>query len=194
MKSLIVIAAMFLSAMASGSLPASETRVRDDPPPAFWHVGLIVSDLITMDLFYGDVIGLQRERQLLVEDAQAASGTQGAIVVPQLDTLMAAEGTRFEIRQYSDPGHDKFLELLHYPDHPADSTQHWINRPLGLSSVGISVASIDAVLARMAQWSLGKLVSGPQRLEEFGGLRYAFVKDPEGNLVELREVGVNQTE
>jgi catechol 2,3-dioxygenase-like lactoylglutathione lyase family enzyme len=194
MKSLMVIAAMFISGMATGLLPAAGTGIRDDPPPAFWHVGLIVSDLITMDLFYGEVIGLQRERQILVEDAQAASGTRGAIVVTQLDTLMAVEGTRIEIRQYSDPGHDKFLELLHYPDHVAESTEHWTNRPLGLSHIGISVASIDSVLARMAQWSLGKLVSGPQRLEEFGGLRYAFLRDPEGNLVELREAGAKPAE
>jgi predicted enzyme related to lactoylglutathione lyase len=30
-------------------------------------------------------------------------------------------------------------------------------------------------------------MSGPQELAEFGGLRYAFLKDPEGNIVELME-------
>jgi len=36
------------------------------------------------------------------------------------------------------------------------------------------------------------LMSGPQRLDEFGGLRIVFLRDPEGNIVELMEAGSGQ--
>jgi catechol 2,3-dioxygenase-like lactoylglutathione lyase family enzyme len=192
MKQWISITAWLLTAVLADSMAASEGAPPSDPPPAFWHLGLLVADLAVMDRFYGDVIGLQREPQLLVEDSRAASGTEGAIVVDNLDALMAVDGVRIEIRHYSDPEHRQFLELLHYPDHPSGSAEHWTNRPLGFSHLGISVADIDSVLVRMKQSGLGERISGPQRLEEFGGLRYAFLKDPEGNMVELMEVSGKQ--
>jgi len=193
MNKWIAIAAFAICGMATGSAMASGTNVSTEARPVLWHVGLVVSDLVTMDLFYGDVIGLQRERQLLVEDRQVASGTAGAIV-GDLDDLMAVKGTRIEIRQYSEPRNQKFFELLHFPDHPAQSVERGTDHPLGLSHIGLSVASIDSVLDRMEQWSLGKLMSGPQTLEEFGGLRIAFLRDPEGNIVELMEAGSGQAE
>ena len=187
MNKWILVAALIISGMAAGTAVASETDATAEQRPSLWHVGLIVSDLITMDLFYGDVIGLRRERQLLVEDEQVASGTEGAIVTKHLDELMAVKGTRIDIRQYSEPRNEKFLELLHFPDHPARSVERGTDHPLGLSHIGLSVPSIDAVLDRMEQWSLGKLMSGPRKLDEFGGLRIAFLRDPEGNIVELME-------
>jgi catechol 2,3-dioxygenase-like lactoylglutathione lyase family enzyme len=155
--------------------------------PAFWHLGLLVRDLDLMDRFYGEVIGLRRVSDLLVEDADAASGAERAILVERLDALMAVRGARIEIRHYSDPQHDQFLELLRYPDHPAETVEHWTHRPYGFGHLGISVAAIDPVLQRMEESGLGQLMSGPQELAEFGGLRYAFLKDPEGNIVELME-------
>jgi len=189
----IVTAAWIISAMAAGSATAADNSVAPEPRPTLWHVGLVVSDLITMDLFYGDVIGLQRERQLLVEDKQIASGTEGAIVTEHLDELMAVKETRIAIRQYSEPRNQKFFELLHFPDHPAQSVERGTDRPLGLSHIGLSVASIDSVLDRMEQWSLGTLMSGPKQLDEFGGLRIVFLKDPEGNIVELMEAAQDQS-
>jgi catechol 2,3-dioxygenase-like lactoylglutathione lyase family enzyme len=191
MNNWIAIAAFIIFGTATGATVASETKATSEMRPTLWHVGLVVSNLITMDLFYGDVIGLQRERQLLVEDSQVASGTEGAIV-GDFDALMAVNGTRIEIRQYSEPRNQKFFELLHFPDHPAQPVDRGTDHPLGLSHVGLSVTSIDAVLDRMEQWGLGKLMSGPQKLEEFGGLRIAFLRDPEGNIVELMEAGVAQ--
>jgi len=192
MKKWIASTVLILAGMGGGSTQVSAVESSPQPAPAFWHVGIVVADLATMDRFYGDVIGLKREPRLLVEDAQAASGAEGAIVVDHLDRLMTIKGTRIEIRHYSDPLHQNFLELLRYPDQPAESVQHGTNRPLGLNHLGISVAAIDPIIASMKQSGLGELVSGPQVLNEFGGLRFAFLKDPEGNLVELMEVGKAQ--
>lgn len=182
--------AIILLALLSGS-PALASDERGGAP-GFWHVGLLVADLDLMDRFYGEVIGLRNVTDLLVEDANADSGAEGAIVVERLDTLMAVTGVRIEIRHYSGPRNEQFLELLHYPDHPAESVDRWTNRPYGLGHLGIRVPAMEPVLERMRATGLGDLVSGPQLLEEFGGLRYAFLKDPEGNLVELMETATVQ--
>jgi len=182
-----VVAVVAFFAMILGSAPASEAGAVPEPP-AFWHLGLVVADLDSMDRFYADVIGLQRQQQILVEDSKVSRGDENAIVVERLDELMGITGTRIEIRHYSDPRHPQFLELLHYPDHPAASIEHRSNAPLGLGHLGLGVPAIDPILARMEATGLGERVSGPQRLKEFGGLRYAFLKDPEGNLVELMEM------
>lgn len=189
MNKWIATTALMLTLLAGGKTLASDTTPATAQGPVFWHLGLVVSDLDTMDRFYSEVIGLQRVASLLVEDAGASSGTEGAIVVDSLDALMGIDGTRIEIRQYSDQQHQRFFELLHYPDHPAEAISRSANSPLGLSHVGFSVHAIEAVLERMEQLGLGALASGPQALTEFGGLRYAFVTDPEGNLVELMERG-----
>jgi len=187
MNKWIATAALILTLLAGGKTPASDTILASTQAPTFWHLGLVVDDLETMDRFYSEVIGLDRVADLLVEDAGASSGNENAIVVGSLDALMGIDGTRIEIRQYSDQQHQRFFELLHYPDHPAEAITRSASSPLGLSHVGFSVHAIDAVLERMKQLGLGKLISGPQALAEFGGLRYAFLTDPEGNVVELME-------
>lgn len=187
MNKWIAAAALTLTLLAGGKTLASDTTPASAQATAFWHLGLVVDDLDTMDRFYSEVIGLQRVANLLVEDAGVSSGNEGAIVVESLDALMGIDGTRIEILQYSDQQHQRFFELLHYPDHPAEAITRSANSPLGLSHIGFSVDSIEAVLERMEQLGLGTLASGPQTLAEFDGLRFVFLTDPEGNLVELME-------
>ena len=195
MNNWITVTVLVIALLGSGNTFASETTpVTTDEDaatraPAFWHLGLVVGDMDTMDRFYGEVIGLQRVTNLLVEDAKVSSGSEGVIVVEELDALIGVAGTRIEIRHFSDPRHQQFLELLHYPDHPAESVTRTSTSPLGFTHMGISVVAIGPVLERMEKLGLGTLLTGPQTLAEFGGVRYAFLKDPEGNLVELMERG-----
>lgn len=188
MNKWIVSTALLVILLTGGKTLLSDTTAAAVQAPVFWHLGLIVGDLDTMDRFYSEVIGLQRVSELLVEDALVSSGSEGAIIIADLDALMGVNGTRIQIRQFSDPRHQQFFELIHYPDHPAEAVNRSLTGPLGLGHLGLSVPAIDAVLERMVQHGLGSLVSGPQALPEFGGTRYAFLKDPEGNLVELMEL------
>ena len=187
MNKWIAATALMLILLSGWKTLASDTTPAPAPATAFWHLGLVVDDLDTMDRFYTEVIGLQRVANLLVEDAGVSSGNEGAIVVGSLDALMGIDGTRIEIRQYSGKQHQRFFELLHYPDHPADAITRSANSLLSLSHVGFSVPAIDAVLERMELTGLGTLASGPQTLAEFDGLRFVFLNDPEDNLVELME-------
>lgn len=181
---LLLISVWWLSESALGDTPAGANEM---PPAGFWHLGLVVRDLDTMEAFYSRVIGLERVTDLFVNDARVEEPRDDAIAVKDLDELMGVSRTRIAIRHFSDPSHSQFLELLHYPDHPTAPVPHAANKPLGWNHLGIAVNDIDRVLAAMEVEGLGELVGGPIALAEFGGARYAFVRDPEGNLVELME-------
>ena len=154
---------------------------------SFWHLGLVVQDMVMMDAFYTQVMGLEPATDLLVVDARLDELSDRAIRVEALDGLMGIQETRIEIRHYSDPRHLQFLELLRYPDHPAEQVERAANRPLGWNHLGISVPDLDQVLEALGEFPGAELVGGPSVLPEFGGQRYAFIRDPEGNLVELVE-------
>jgi catechol 2,3-dioxygenase-like lactoylglutathione lyase family enzyme len=187
MNKWIALSGLLLMLLAGGKTLFSDATATEVQAPVFWHLGLVVGDLDSMDRFYSEVIGLQRVSELLVEDAAAGSGTEGAIIVEDLDTLMGITGTRIKIRQFSDPQHNQFFELIYYPDHPAETVNRSLTSPLGLAHLALNVPDLDAVVERMERHNLGSLVSGPRSLPEFDGTRYAFLKDPEGNLVELME-------
>ena len=157
----------------------------ENSPAAFWHLGIVVRDMERMDAFYTKVIGLEQVTDLLVTDTRVEETSEKAIRVEKLDRLMGIEKTRIVIRHYSDPGHTQFLELMLYPDHPADQVERAANLPLGWNHLGITVDDLDRVLNAIDAGQGGEVIGGPSVLPEFGGKRYAFIKDPEGNLVEL---------
>ena len=186
MRTGLACACLFLGACA-------EEQVGDKTPPlqsseaAFWHVGLVVQDMETMHRFYSEVIGLKQVTDLHVSDDRVTVD-RNTIAVNDLDALMGLDDTVIEIRHYSDPRHPLFLELLRYPDHGAEPVDRAANKPLGLNHLGIAVADIDQVLERISTSGLGELFGGPSVLPEFENNRYAFIRDPEGNLVELMEM------
>ena len=166
----------------------------DTPAAAFWHLGLVVKDLDLMHEFYSNTIGLEPVTHLYVEDEGVKATREDSIRVAELDTLMGIEKSRMEIRHYSDPSHTQFLELLTYTDHPGEQLERSANKPLGLNHIGLQVDNIDRVLSAIAESGLGKLVGGPVILPEFGNHRYVFIKDPEGNMLELFEFKMDTTQ
>lgn len=156
------------------------------PPADFWHAGLVVSDLETMDAFYTRVIGLKRVTDLRIEDAGAPHRWQDAMRVAALDTLMQTRGTQVEVRHYQGPGAPMAFELLKYDSAPAHRVRRSVTSPLGLTHVGFVVDSLDRVVEAVRREKLGSVLSEPQTLADFGG-RFVFLRDPEGNFIELKE-------
>ena len=156
-------------------------------PATFWHLGIVVRNMERMDDFYTDVIGLEQVTDLLVTDTRVEEFAERAIRVQALDALMGIDNTHILIRHYSDPQHSQFLELMRYPDHPADQVERAANLPLGWNHLGITVDDLDRVIEAINAGQGGEIIGGPAVLSEFGGQRFAFIKDPEGNLVELVE-------
>jgi catechol 2,3-dioxygenase-like lactoylglutathione lyase family enzyme len=176
-RSLAALAALFCIALPA----AAET-----PPADFWHAGLVVSDMQAMDAFYTRVIGLVRVTDLRIEDADAPARWPDAMRVAALDTLLQTHGTQVEVRHYQGPGAPMAFELLKYDSAPAQQIERSATSPLGLTHAGFVVDSIDRVIAAARREQLGTVLSEPQTLADFGG-RFVFLRDPEGNFVELKE-------
>ena len=141
----------------------------DASPPslAAHHVGITVRDLDRAVEFYRDVLGLG------VLDRFTVSGPEFATAVGVEDATgsfahLDADGARVELIEYDPEG-----EVL------ADEE---INQP-GATHIGLSTANVDDLYASLP--ARVETLSEPQTTES--GSRILFVRDPEGNLVELIE-------
>jgi len=135
--------------------------------PAAHHVGITVRDLDRAIPFYRDVLGLG------VLDRFSVSGPEFAAAVGVEDATgsfahLDADGARVELIEYDPEG-----EVL------ADEE---VNQP-GATHLGLSTASVDEVYESLP--TSVETLSEPQTTES--GSRILFVRDPEGNLVELIE-------
>ena len=159
---------------------------QEEAPGRFWHMGLVVSDMPLMHEFYTSVIGLEQATDLMVEDAANPEPEQNAILVERLEELMGLPNLKLEIQHYSDPEHQQFMELVKY-HHPEseETVERDVNRPLGWNHMGFQVDSVDRVITAMRNTGMGSVLGGPTVLPEFGGNRYLFIADPEGNLIEV---------
>lgn len=153
----------------------------------FWHIGIVVKDMELMHDFYTRVLGLVNTTDLAFADASTTTITDGVTPIEGLDSLLGIDKTYLKVRHYSDPQHEQLLEFLHYPDSPVDKVSHTANSPLGWNHFGLEVTDIDGILELMQSEGIGTIVGGPIVLEEFKNNAFVFIKDPEGNLVELYE-------
>ena len=131
------------------------------------HVGLTVTDLDRAVEFYRDVLGLEvRDRFEVGGEAFAT-----AVDVPGATGSFAhldAGDARVELVEYDPPGDDR---------PPADLNQS------GAVHLGLSVDDVDGVVADLPDDVT--TLSDPRTTES--GTRIAFLRDPDGNLVELLE-------
>jgi catechol 2,3-dioxygenase-like lactoylglutathione lyase family enzyme len=134
----------------------------DAGAPVVNHVGQCVADLDRATRFYVELLGFEVDRRLEVPDEGAA---------PLLGVAPPVGLTAVYLRRG-----DFQLELLHYdrPGNPPAQARA-LNEP-GLTHVSFSVDDVDAALDRVAALG-GEVV---RRVP--GG---AFVRDPEGQLLEL---------
>lgn len=131
------------------------------------HVGVTVTDLDRVAAFYRDVLGLDELDRFTVggpafSDAVAVDGATGRFA--HLD----GDGVRIELVEYDPEG----------PDATGDA----INQP-GATHVAFAVDDLDAFHADLDPDV--ETLSDPRTTES--GTRILFVRDPEGNLVEVLE-------
>jgi catechol 2,3-dioxygenase-like lactoylglutathione lyase family enzyme len=136
---------------------------------AFNHVGQCVTDLDRSKRFYCELLGFVLEREITPPDESSA---QLMALTPPL-ALTAAYLVRDGL----------VLELLHYA--AAGQTQPFrartMNEP-GLTHVSLSVDDLDAVCARVPEY-------GGEVVESSNIGAAVFVRDPDGQLVELLPMG-----
>ena len=169
----------------------ADTNSKKNPAPGktrFWHMGAVVTDLEIMHRFYTEILGLENVTDLKFSDAKSVPLKAGVTPLEGLDGLMGIQGSKTVIRHYSAPNQNQFLEFIYFPDHPAKQVDRHVYKPMGWSHLGLQVADIDLILAKMEQTKLGSVIGGPTILKEFNSSRFVMLKDPEGNIVELYEL------
>lgn len=162
-----------------------KTYTVTDTGTRFWHVCVVVRDMERMHDFYTRVLGLSQTTDLDLADPGSVKLDPHMAPLPGLDRLTGIKATHVTVRHYSVPGLENFLELLHFPEHPAEQVERALNRPLGWNHLGLEVSDLDATLARLEAEPDVVIVGGPEVL--WNAHRYLIVKDPEGNVVELYE-------
>ncbi|SNT58543.1 Catechol 2,3-dioxygenase [Asanoa hainanensis] len=140
------------------------------PTFVFDHVGLSVADLDAQRRFYGDALGLTAvEETVDVPEAHVRS------VI-----LRAEDGLKIELIERGGSAPQEFTDPL-----DGAGTQgyfHW----------AVYVDDLDAAFDRLLRAG-GRAVSAPAAAAR-PGMRFAYVKDPEGNLLELIKPATNHAD
>ncbi|ADJ15320.1 VOC family protein [Halalkalicoccus jeotgali] len=131
------------------------------------HVGVTVSDLERAVEFYRDVLGLDVLERFTVSGEAFSAGVGVEDATGQFVHL-DGDGARIELIEY-DPEGDRRPE----PD---------VNQP-GATHVGLGVSDLDGFYEGLPEGI--ETLSEPRTTES--GTRILFVRDPEGNLVEILE-------
>ena len=160
--------------MASGAPVASAMMTLN---AQFVHTNLIAQDWQKLAQFYEQVFGCRPvppERNMEGDWLEAATGVPGAQI----------QGIHLRLPGHGDQG--PTLEIFQYkPQEHALETA--VNRP-GLAHIAFSVddveAAVDAILAAGGR-TVGETVS--REIEGAGVITFAYVTDPEGNVIELQQ-------
>jgi catechol 2,3-dioxygenase-like lactoylglutathione lyase family enzyme len=142
----------------------------------FVHTNLIAQDWRELARFYEQIFGCEPvppKRKLEGEWLEAATGVPGAQI----------QGIHLRLPGYG--GQGPTLEVFQY-NRQEDARETAVNRP-GLGHIAFAVddveAAVDAVLAAGGR-TVGEIVS--REIEGAGMITFAYVTDPEGNVIELQ--------
>jgi catechol 2,3-dioxygenase-like lactoylglutathione lyase family enzyme len=137
----------------------------DDATAAFNHVGQCVTDLERSKRFYTELFGFTLEREIHPPDDLSAKLMRLEPPLGFTASYLVRDGL--------------VLELLHYAaeGRPRPFRERTMDEP-GLTHISLSVEDLDAVLARVPEY-------GGEVLEDTNIGRGVFVRDPDGQLLEL---------
>jgi catechol 2,3-dioxygenase-like lactoylglutathione lyase family enzyme len=149
-------------------------------PMRYAHTNIVARDWERLAAFYERVFGC-----VPVGPTRDLAGTW-------LDQATGIPGVRIRGRHLRLPGHGAggpTLEIFSYEPATPGGPASLPNRP-GLGHLAFAVDDVDAACAAVvgAGGSLvGRAASG--EVEGAGALRFAYVRDPEGNVIELQRWG-----
>ncbi len=131
------------------------------------HVGITVDDLETTLPFYRDVLGLEVVARFSVGGDAFETGV-GLEDASATFAHLEADGVRIELVEYDPRGEPMRADGLNQP---------------GAVHVGLEVDDLEAVYHDLPEGV--PTISEPQTTES--GTSICFLRDPEGNLIELLE-------
>ena len=135
-------------------------------------MGIVVSDIDKSLEFYGGLLGLKIQKDMLEQGAH-------------LDNMLALQGVRVRtVKMGADDGN--LVELLWYASHPR--TREHANEicEIGASHVAFTVENLDEEYARLRERGV-RFNSSPQESPD-GKAKVAFCQDPDGTFIELVEM------
>ncbi|GAD51807.1 glyoxalase family protein [Halarchaeum acidiphilum MH1-52-1] len=140
----------------------------DDATPSAHHFGITVSDLDEALAFYRDVLGLDVLAEFEVSGEAFAEGV--AVEGASADFAhLDADGARVELVSYDPAG---------------DDVRGGAVNDTGATHLGLSVPDLDAFHESLPD-DVETLADGPRTTAS--GTTILFVRDPDGNLIEVLE-------
>jgi lactoylglutathione lyase len=135
------------------------------------EVGIGCHDLALMRRFYEDTLGLRfvSEGRAPEQTARAYRLARGSATVVRLQT---SNGERIKLVAPDDA-----------PVPPAEHDEYVFDRP-NVMYLTFIIADVNAAISRLRDAGIS-CMSGDQRVQSRPGLYVAFLRDPEGNVVEL---------
>jgi catechol 2,3-dioxygenase-like lactoylglutathione lyase family enzyme len=137
------------------------------PEPAAHHYGVTVADLDRAVAFYEDAFGLDTLDRFTVS-GEAFSTAVGVANATGRFAHLDADGTRLELVEYDPQGDAESATSVEQP---------------GAKHLGLSVADLDRFYEGLAADI--ETISEPRTTDS--GTRILFVRDLEGNLIEVLE-------
>lgn len=137
---------------------------------AFRHAGIVVSDVEKALHFYGDLLGLKMQRDMVEEG-------------PFVNGLLGLENAKVRTMKMSaDDG--VLLELLHYlsPEHVRKPEEKEMNA-IGASHVAFTVEDMDSLYEILKKE--GVRFNAPPAVSADGKAKVAYCYDPDGTPIEL---------
>ena len=135
----------------------------------FNHVGHCVADLDRSRRFYEGLLGFRYWWQFDVPDDQAAGVLRLTPPLGMTALYLVRDGFVLELLQYAAPGQTEAPQ------------PRAMNQP-GLTHISLSVEDIEATLARVEE-------HGGEILEDTDKKVVVFIRDPDGQLIELSNMG-----
>jgi lactoylglutathione lyase len=139
---------------------------------AFNHVGQCVTDLERSKRFYCDLLGFTFEREINPPDDSSAKLMSLTPPMQMTAAYLVRDGLVLELLHYAADGQTRPFRA------------RTMNEP-GLTHLSLSVDDIDAVCARVADF-------GGEVIESSNIGAAVFVRDPDGQLVELLPMGYRE--
>jgi catechol 2,3-dioxygenase-like lactoylglutathione lyase family enzyme len=136
-----------------------------DRPVAFNHVGQCVTDLERSKRFYRELLGFELDREINPPDELSAQLLGLEPPLAMTASYLVRDGLVLELLHFATPGQTQ-------PYAPRT-----MNQP-GLTHISLSVDDLDGVLAGVAGYG-GEVLAA----SNIGS--GVFIKDPDGQLVEL---------
>jgi catechol 2,3-dioxygenase-like lactoylglutathione lyase family enzyme len=139
------------------------------------HVNVVVSDMERSCRFYGEILGLLR-------------GFEAVLEGPWIDTVTGIRDVRALCVFFEFPGGGPRIELLQYQSPPgARIPSHGIANTLGARHIAFAVPDMDAFVAQLRAAGVPFLsdpVTVPFVVGTAGRKRVCYFHDPDGVLLE----------